>query len=62
MTSDPVLGNATRWHSTSPLYGEEIWIPQWFGMGVFWEGASHGVFARMTDAVCPLPDASRHDL
>ena len=23
--SDPVLGNAARWHSNSPLYGESLW-------------------------------------
>lgn len=25
--SDPVLGNAARWHDTSPLYGEDVGVP-----------------------------------
>lgn len=59
--SDPVPGNAARWHSTSLLYGYAIWIPQLSGMGVFWDDTVGDAEDVVRDAVV-IDDASRHDL
>ena len=64
--SDPVLGNAARWHSTSPLYGEELHMLA----HVWWHGnmwAHRGAAGLLSDAVARAHlvgsgDASRHDL
>lgn len=64
--SDPVLGNSARWHSTSPLYGEDLDVPLvpsaaatiWrLGLGPMGELC----FSAVTLAVT-IGDASRHDL
>lgn len=67
MTSDPVLGNATRWHSTIPLYGENVppmlvpdasmWRGWWSGLGPI-----GGFLFSAINTVVMIDDASRHDL
>lgn len=67
--TDPVLGNAARWHDTSPLYGENLTVP--FGgtdgtISWHWTGlATIGQFvarAFVSTGDGGGLDASRHDL
>ena len=67
--SDPVLGNAARWHSTSPLYGENVplllvpdatmWHWRWSGLGPI----GGFLFSAVNVVVMHGDlDAPRHDL